>query len=629
MLRIFIRFSLLVLATLLTACGGGGSSDVSSTPTGMADWTYMVYMAGDNNLSAAAIEDINEMESVGSSARVNVVVQAEFSPIYSPEVPGLKGRDGIDIGLGGGTLIPLNTQPTVRGRIIRDFNTGVISSPLTSVGSNLDMGKAETLEAFIRWSKQNHPARHYALVLWSHGDGWKVRRDVGGIVSKGALADDSSGSFMSVQDIAGAIKNSGIKLELLNFDACLMAMYEVAHAFSGLADYLVASEEVEPSQGDDYTALLTGLQTDPAMSAESLGKLITRSYREYYLNDAGFRDDAVTKSLVKLSAIPSLQTAIEALGKYASDNLSTHRVALQTARSSSTAYQNRHSHDLGDFLDQLVVQPSVAADPVFRSRISGVRNALAQAVVDNRIFSGDSSSTILRSQGLAIFLPRNSQVTDEDLLAYDRLSSNQSGKTYWRNFVSLLVNGEVGGLLEKVPGNFAFIVRWDNPLIDMDLYISEPEDLYAPYMGIRTPNGFFTPDSSQSGIAMEGYVADEEVQKGSYDVFVNYYSGDGPTRVDLYYADALTPETKVETLVMPVAGLPPAPVASSPLTDAGIAAGSYGDWWYPGGTTARGRNAALMEKSYQLPDGRRVTLHFSERRAKFKRARLFQQGVKK
>ena len=43
-------------------------------------WTVMVYMAADNNLAVAGIEDIDEMEAAGQDPEVNVLVQAEFSP---------------------------------------------------------------------------------------------------------------------------------------------------------------------------------------------------------------------------------------------------------------------------------------------------------------------------------------------------------------------------------------------------------------------------------------------------------------------------------------------------------------------------------------------------------------------
>jgi len=40
-----------------------------------AEWTWLVYMAGDNNLEGAGRVDLSEMQKVGSTAQVNVLVQ--------------------------------------------------------------------------------------------------------------------------------------------------------------------------------------------------------------------------------------------------------------------------------------------------------------------------------------------------------------------------------------------------------------------------------------------------------------------------------------------------------------------------------------------------------------------------
>ncbi len=45
--------------------------------TSTAKWTFMVYMAGDNNLDGAALRDIAEMARAGSTKDVNVLVQLD------------------------------------------------------------------------------------------------------------------------------------------------------------------------------------------------------------------------------------------------------------------------------------------------------------------------------------------------------------------------------------------------------------------------------------------------------------------------------------------------------------------------------------------------------------------------
>ena len=53
-------------------------SDRATSPAAtQAKWTFMVYMAGDNNLDGAALRDIEEMARAGSTKEVNILVQLD------------------------------------------------------------------------------------------------------------------------------------------------------------------------------------------------------------------------------------------------------------------------------------------------------------------------------------------------------------------------------------------------------------------------------------------------------------------------------------------------------------------------------------------------------------------------
>jgi hypothetical protein len=49
---------------------------------GIANWTVMIYMAGDNALEGFALGDLNEMELSGSTAQVNIVAELDRSDLY-------------------------------------------------------------------------------------------------------------------------------------------------------------------------------------------------------------------------------------------------------------------------------------------------------------------------------------------------------------------------------------------------------------------------------------------------------------------------------------------------------------------------------------------------------------------
>jgi len=521
MLPLFFLFLVFILNISFSGCGGGGGSSDNGDTTGKAKWTYMVYISGDNNLSSAAIGDINEMEQVGSSEEINVVVQAEFSPQFSP-----------DIGI----------YNTLRGKIIKDTDLSEINSPYEDIG-NQDMGDKDTLTAFIEWAVNNYPANHYALVLWDHGAGWKISRNTGGVI-KGALMDETSDSFMSLPDLAAAVNNSGIHIDLINFDACLMAMYEVSYEFYGLTDYMVFAEHIEQGEGDPYDAILQELVDNPDMTASTLAKTITSEFKAFYQIQGR---SAVTKSAVDMAHVVTLDTKIRELVQLLNSNMGTERPKIQSARDESLSYYNLPNHDLGDFLEKLVNETS---NNNIITKSQEIESTLSTMVISNDVYSPDAGDSILNSTGLAIYLPQRDEVTDAELSKYALLAVNQvrdMDANSWGNFVNHLITGdESDGMpaLETSEGNFVVWLEWDSDA-DLDLLIWEPDGYWAaPYIGSSSPNGFLSEDSLHSGTSAEYYAAAGTVEIGDYDIFVNYYE-DGSTTSTTAYIYLLDPPNDI------------------------------------------------------------------------------------
>ncbi len=584
---------------LMTGCGSSGPDSAGDRPSGKADWTYMVYIAGDNNLSEAAAIDLNEMEAVGSDDNINIVVQAEFSSRYMAGAP----------------------DQTLRARIAADDDPDVINTPLTPIG-NVDMGAKETLTDFITWATSTYPADNYALVLWDHGAGWKVARRSGGAI-RGALQDETSGSFMSLPDIAEAVNTAGVHLRLLNFDACLMAMHEVAYQFNGLAEYLVASEETEPGEGDPYHTILAHLKASPNMTGLQLARTIVEDFAAYYRQAypaGGPRPVSITKSVIDLGQIATLQSHLTDLAQTLIGKMDTERAAIQAARDASIAYEYPTNRDLGDFLDRLAANTS---DLTLGTKIAAVKATLTSAVKANATYSTASSTNVTDSQGLAIFLPRRNQVTDQELAEYALLASS-TGAQGWSGFISKLITGDEGQTaLEKVPGNFAFWLTWDTAA-DLDLLVNEPDGTWAaPFIGSTTPNGFLSADSSVSGEPAEYYVAAETVQKGVYDVYVNYWDHNGvtgPTKATLYYYDAEDPASsefiEVGSRTMDLSNPAPENWASDDYEFALVWQDAYSDWWVPGSLE---RTQATLPIDTVTPGGKTIRLHLIPNKAKRER----------
>lgn len=550
----------MLTAAALSGCLSGGDSSGTSPATratnsagAKAKWTYMVYIAGDNTLSDAAIADIQEMAAVGSDASVNVIAQAELNPSTK--------------------------AGTWRGRVVKNMPAANWQA-VSASGGGVDMTNPQTLTDFILWAKNTYPADNYALVLWSHGGGWKTQ--LGQPLSRGALQDaTTAGSkLMSLNNIAKAVSDSAVYFGLINFDACLMGMYEVGYAFRNTADFLVASEEVEPGDGDDYTAILNALTATPTMTPLTLSDTIASTYRNFY---AAQKRNSVNKSVVDLSKMTVLRAAVDNLATAMSNGMVTLRTGIQSAQMATASYEYKPSRDLGDFAAKLKLNTSDAA---VIAAATAVQSAVGSAVASNRIYTPDATNPITRSQGIAIYLPAKVETLSGELADYDLLDSSLSGtgtRSAWAGFVNLLVTGDtLNTYLPKAPGNFGYILTWDNPAVDLDLYVYEPVNLAAPWMGTTSVNGFLSGDSSVTGLQAEYYTAATTVEAGAYDVFVNYYNGTGSTTATLYYDDGTGASLVIAaTFVLKNPAKPNAPLSSYPDTDfTAMTLNTYGDWYY-------------------------------------------------
>jgi len=303
-----------VLARIRAFFAGNGG-DMETQPK----WTFMVYLAGDNNLSDAGKKDLEEMAAVGSTPDVNIV--AEY--------------DCID---------------TDRNSKRYYVKPGELKE-VADLGET-DSGDPNNLLKYIAWTKENYPADRYALVLWNHGGGWDkssidtISQEVGTknygriegaersstslgrvffrttlktIMSlstaeeRAICSDDGSGHSVDTIELgkvlAEAKKLLGQKIDLMGMDACLMSNVEVAYQARDCVNYVVASEENEPFDGWPYTAVLQGLVADPDMATADLGAHIVDAYIKSYASS----DSTVTQAAMDLSKSEDVAAALDEL----------------------------------------------------------------------------------------------------------------------------------------------------------------------------------------------------------------------------------------------------------------------------------------------------------------------------
>ncbi|QLA14669.1 clostripain-related cysteine peptidase [Desulfolutivibrio sulfoxidireducens] len=319
-----------------------------------ATWTIMTYLCADNNLEPDALTDVNEMESATITDTIVVTCQLDRSSSYSTADD--------------------NWTTTRRGVIEQDGTTSHISSLATSM-TEQNMGAVSTLTSFINWSAAVSTEEYTALVLWNHG---------GGV--DGCCWDDASGDAnLSISEVATAIDNSTLgHVDLVAFDACLMAVLDQAYALVDYADIMVASEDVEPSTGYDYTSLLNAFSASATQTEEELAELIVQTY------DAD-NTDSVTMSALDLSEIDDLTDAMQDFATvWSSSGLSAS--VLATAEDRTLEY---YEHiDLVDFMENIQdLSSSTTVDTAAEAVISAVEDVVIASC-------GESAAN-----GLTIYMP--------------------------------------------------------------------------------------------------------------------------------------------------------------------------------------------------------------------------------
>ncbi|MEW6482380.1 MAG: S8 family serine peptidase [bacterium] len=297
-------------------------------------WTFMVYLDADNNLESNAIDDFLEMSSIGSNDDINIVVQMDRINGYNSSHNNWTG--------------------TKRFYITKDM-TPDPENAIDEIGE-ANMGEANTLKNFINWAKGSYPAENYALVFWDHGSGWKTKALEKR--PKWVCCDDTNNDSLSLKELKEAFSSCG-KIRLIGFDACLMAMAEVAHQIKDYGEIMVASEEVEPEDGWAYNKILANVSSSTTPS--SLAETIVQTYVSSYPNSE------VTLSSIDLLKVGSLALS---LGSITSTN---DWDKISTARDNVIFTEGDTSYiDLFDFANRLEV--SLVSPILFSSHTTASKN---------------------------------------------------------------------------------------------------------------------------------------------------------------------------------------------------------------------------------------------------------------
>jgi hypothetical protein len=299
-------------------------------------WLVILYSAGDNNLASFLHEDINELESVGSDESTHIVTIADQGKQWNAAFKGAK-------------VFYLK----------KDNNMSKINSPLLKNLGQVNTADPKFMASSIAEIIKKFPAEHIAIIIGDHGLGWE-----------GAIEDNTHDKFMSLPEIREALEEiyqkTGKRIDVLAFDACLMAMAEVGYELKNAVKYLVASEETEGGKGYSYNIIFSKAIKDAVskiqqaalfkvnVDPEEFAKIIVESAKEY-------SDDVETISAVDLDKVNDLVSKLDefaklVISKTKDSNLYDYFKILKETSSTLndiSNYKNLDTNDLQKIIEEL------------------------------------------------------------------------------------------------------------------------------------------------------------------------------------------------------------------------------------------------------------------------------------
>ena len=245
------------------------------------EWTFLVYMAADNNLESDGIADFNEMEQADLDESINLLVLFDRAQNY----------DATNGNWTDTRLYEVRWDEAKNKTLIASERLDCEELGLSKDSpAELDMGNPVTLSSFLAFARRCYPADNYGLIVWGHGTGWRSSENclTGEFFSGRAAAIDSdSASYMTIPQIRSAIKTGmgSDKLALIGFDTCFAVCIESAYEMAGLADYMLGTPALVPESGWNYTEVFNSfLSAGSAKNAPAFMEAVCSQFQKAYEN---------------------------------------------------------------------------------------------------------------------------------------------------------------------------------------------------------------------------------------------------------------------------------------------------------------------------------------------------------
>jgi hypothetical protein len=411
-------------------------------------WTVLVYIAADvpeRDMRESASDSLEQMRSVGSTGKIDIVAQADFTE-----------------------------KPTHRFWFPpqADSDQGSLGACIVKTLTNVNSGSKEALQSFLQWGTSNYPARNYMFIFWGHGYGlddydpfpkylldvlrshaelYKFEPGASGSSSHldgesldelqgvesdlerywmtiaSSMPDFSSKTVLMNQAVGEVLRDvkaklpEGQHLEIIGMDACNMAMAEVWYEMIGGPSIAIGSEYTIPYSSWPYDLILEYLASHPQAMPRELAAATVDLYAEYYSRPR--TRERVTLSACDLEHVGQLTERMKALVDAILPRVVKPAFvrAVFHARNRTLEFETAGFIDLCNFCELLKKD---LPDTDVADAADGVMQAINGLVLATR--AAPSRFNISRARGIAIYFPQWIQNPDR------RSSIQRKAMTYLR-----------------------------------------------------------------------------------------------------------------------------------------------------------------------------------------------------
>ena len=222
-------------------------------------------------------------------------------------------------------------------------------------------------------------------------------------------------------------KSMNQKIDLLGFDACMMAMVEIWHEIRDSTSLVVASDEELPKGSWPYALILSDLAKYPGMDASTLSTVIVSRFLERY-SMQGHRTRVSLSAVDLRGCIPlslAMRDLVAELTKVAGNGQDRRR--MFRARDSSRTSDEVTYIDLGMFCNEL--SESFADSTGVHITADAVLAVLKQYpyVIYHRDFKENEP---VNAYGVALYFPDNLAPTRQDVITFAATHSLTQGKKF-------------------------------------------------------------------------------------------------------------------------------------------------------------------------------------------------------